>query len=111
MPYDQTLAERIRRLLRRRRGIEERRMFGGIAFLVNGHMSVGVVGHDLVLRLGNEQAAESLRKRHTRPMDFTGKPLRSMIYVEPAGYRRDRDLADWVGQALAYAKLQPPKAR
>jgi TfoX/Sxy family transcriptional regulator of competence genes len=111
MPFDQTLAERIRRLLRRRRRVEERRMFGGVAFLVNGHMSVGVVGHHLVLRLGNELAAEALRKRHTRPMDFTGKPLRSMIYVQSAGYRKDSDLADWVGQALAYARSQPPKSR
>ncbi|HJS73673.1 MAG TPA: TfoX/Sxy family protein [Vicinamibacteria bacterium] len=111
MPYDQTLAERIRHLLRRRRRVEERRMFGGVAFLVNGHMSVGVVGDNLVLRLGNERTAEALQKRHTLPMDFTGKPLRSLIYVEPAGYRKDGDLADWVGQAIAYAKSQPPKSR
>jgi TfoX/Sxy family transcriptional regulator of competence genes len=111
MAYDLKLAERIRAVLRRKRGIEERKMFGGLAFLVNGHMSVGVVGPDLVVRLGNELARKTLERPHTREMDFTGKALKSMVYVEPAGFRTETALADWVNEALAYARSLPPKAK
>jgi TfoX/Sxy family transcriptional regulator of competence genes len=109
MPYDESLATRLRGLLRRRRGIEERKMFGGLAFLVNGHMSVGIVGDNLVLRLGDELAKEALRERNTAPMDFTGRALKSMVFVEPAGLRTDAALEDWVSQALQYARSLPPK--
>lgn len=84
-------------------------MFGGLAFLVNGHMSVGIVGDNLVLRLGDELAKEALRERNTAPMDFTGRPLKSMVFVEPAGLRTDAALEDWVSQALQYARSLPPK--
>lgn len=109
MAYDLKLADRIRLVLRRKRGIEERKMFGGLAFLVNGHMSVGVVGPDLVVRLGDELAREALERPHTREMDFTGKPLKSMIYVEPPGFRTEAALTRWVDEAITYARSLPPK--
>lgn len=84
-------------------------MFGGLAFLVNGHMSVGIVGDNLVLRLGGEPAKEALREPNTAPMDFTGRALKSMVFVEPAGLRTDAALEDWVSQALHYARSLPPK--
>lgn len=84
-------------------------MFGGTAFLLDGHMVCGVQGESLVLRLGREGAATALRRRHTRPMDFTGKPLASMVYVDPPGYRRDADLRAWVEQAIRFARALPRK--
>lgn len=84
-------------------------MFGGLAFLVNGHMSCGLNGERLMLRLGNDEAERARTEPHTSPMDFTGKALKSMVYVEPAGFRSDDDLSAWVDRALKYAKSLPPK--
>ena len=109
MPYEEALAERMRNILKRRRGIEERRMFGGLAFLVNGHMACGVQDNRLVLRLGANGAARALREPHTNPMDFTGKPIRSMVYVEPAGCGGDAQLASWMNRAIRFARSLPPK--
>ena len=84
-------------------------MFGGLAFLVNGHMACGVQGPALVLRVGPEGAAAALRRPHVRPMDFTGRTLASMVYVESAGCRRDADLRAWVEKALRFVADLPPK--
>jgi TfoX/Sxy family transcriptional regulator of competence genes len=109
MPYDETVAKRVRNVLKRRKGVTERKMFGGIAFLVNGHMCCGVNEKNIVLRLGKEGAAEAIRERHTREMDFTGTPMASMIYLTPTGYRSEEDLKAWVDRAVQFAKTLPPK--
>ena len=109
MAYDEKLAERLRVVLKRRRGIEEKKMFGGLAFMLNGNMCCGVNKKNLVLRLGKHGAAEALNEPHTREMDFTGRSLKTMIYVSPTGYRRDTDLRRWVGRAADYAKSLPKK--
>jgi TfoX/Sxy family transcriptional regulator of competence genes len=109
MAYDQGLADRIRTSLPQSGVITERKMFGGLAFLCSGHMCCGVVKDALMLRLGDEGSAAALREPHTRPMDFTGKPLKSMIYVEAAGIDSDQDLRTWVESALAFVKTLPPK--
>ena len=109
MPYDEPLAERIHDLIGGRRGLTDKRMFGGIAFLLHGNMCCGVVRDRLMLRLGPEGAAAALGESHTEPMDFTGKPMKSMIYVLPAGYESDQALASWVEKAFAFAKTLPPK--
>ena len=109
MPYNEDLAARTRALLKRRKGITERKMFGGVAFMANGHMCCGVSADYLMLRLGNAGAGTALRDAHTRPMDFTGKPLKIMVYVESAGYESDDDLRSWVERALKFAKSLPPK--
>ena len=109
MAYREEVAERIRSVLDQRRGVTERKMFGGTSFLYNGHMCCGVNGEDLMLRLGNEEAAKALAEPHTRPMDFTGKPLKSMVYVNPEGYDSDDSLRAWVDRALHFAKTLPPK--
>jgi len=109
LAYDETLAARIRGALAPRDDIDERKMFGGLAFLMRGNMCCGVVGDTLMLRLGNEGAAQALAEPHTRPMDFTGRPLKSMVYVGPAGIAADADLKSWVGRAVAFADSLPPK--
>lgn len=109
MAHDAEAAARVRRLLSRRSGFSEKKMFGGVAFLLDGHMCCGVVSSDLVLRLGEEEAAKALRRPHTRPMDFTGRPLKSMVYVAPAGYRSAPALKRWVDAAVAFVRTLPPK--
>lgn len=109
MACDERLAARIRAQLGRRKGVTERAMFGGLAFLMNGNMVCGVLEDRLVLRLGPQGAARALQQGHTRPMDFTGKPLASMIYVDAAGCRSDGDLRHWVDKAIRFAKTLAPK--
>src|SRR5262249_19703902 len=109
MPYDDQLAQRVRDVLRQRQDVAERKMFGGVAFLVNGNMCCGVNGELLVLRLGPEGAEEALGRPHTRAMDFTGKAIKSMIYVEADGVASDTELRSWVEWALDHAQSLPPK--
>ena len=104
MAYDLHLADRIRSILRGVGEFSERRMFGGLAFMVKGHMCCGVLKTDLVLRLTPEAAAASLRQPHTRPMDFTGKVMKSMIYVSAIGTDSDQALATWVESAVKVAQ-------
>lgn len=109
MPYDEKLAQRIREVLARRRGISEKKMFGGLAFLANGHMACGVQGDDLMVRVGPDDYESALRKTGARPMDFTGRPLKGMVYVGPRGHRRAPSLRAWVEQGLSYVRSLPPK--
>ena len=109
MAFDEALAERVRAALER--PVDERRMFGGIAFMVDGHMACGVIGDDLVLRLGPEGAARALEDPHVRPMDFTGRPSRTSVYVDPEGVREDRDLERWVAAVVGFVGTLPPPQR
>jgi TfoX/Sxy family transcriptional regulator of competence genes len=109
MAYDEILADRIRSIFKRRKGIAERKMFGGLAFLFNGNMCCGVMKDQLMLRLGQEGATEALALPHARPMDFTGKPMKGMVYVAPAGLASDEDLQGWVQRAVAFASTLPAK--
>lgn len=108
MAYDVNLADRVRALLEAEAGFSERKMFGGIAFMLDGHMCCGVVGSDLMLRLGPHGADTALEHRHVRPMDFTGRPMSSMVFVAPEGLQGFSLLA-WVEQAATFARSLPPK--
>jgi TfoX/Sxy family transcriptional regulator of competence genes len=108
MAYDEALANRVRDVFGPDSDLSERKMFGGIAFMLRGHMCCGVVGDELMLRLGPELAAEALRKPQVRPMDFTGRPMKGMVYVAPAGLR-GRALRAWVEKAAAHARSLPAK--
>jgi TfoX N-terminal domain len=85
-------------------------MFGGIAFMVDGHMACGIVGHDLMVRLGKDDAAAGLEQPHTREMDFTGRPMTGMLFVEPAGLEDDA-LRTWARRAVAFVRTLPPRRR
>ncbi len=109
MAYDPELAERIRQALKRRRGVSERKMFGGLCFTIRGHMCCGVIGNDLVLRLGEQGVMEALKQPHTRPMDFTGKPLKSMIYLSSEAHSDQAALKAWIDRAIKHCHTLPPK--
>src|SRR5690242_5929015 len=97
MSYDEGLAQRIREALEERRGVAEKKMFGGIAFLLNGSMFCGIVKEDLMVRVGPARYAEALEQAHARPMDFTGKPMAGYVFVAPEGVESDEALSKWVG--------------
>ena len=109
MAYSEPLADRIRQALAGMGEISERKMFGGLAFMFNGNMSIGVLDDMLVLRLGEERASKALQKPHTKLMDFTGKPMKSMVYVLPEGIASDANLNTWIQTGLEFAKTLPPK--
>ena len=103
MAYNEALAERIRIELQDRDDVEERKMFGGIAFMVAGRMAIGVTHDDLMVKVGAEAHEAALSRPHTRPMDFTGKPMRGMVYVDPEGTADDADLRFWIDRAVNVA--------
>lgn len=109
MAFDETLASRVRALLEDEEGVSERRMFGGLAFMRYGHMFCGVVGDELMVRIGADAAEEALARPHARPMDFTGRPLKGMVFVAPPALRGATALRRWVQQAADFARALPPK--
>ena len=109
MAYDEELAERVRLALAGREGLSEKRMFGGIAFMLHGNMSCGIVKDQLMVRVGPERHAEALAQPHARPMDFTGRPMKGMVYVGPEGLRSDADLNAWLRRAVEFTETLPPK--
>jgi TfoX/Sxy family transcriptional regulator of competence genes len=110
MAYDEGLADRIRAVLAPREGLSERKMFGGIAFMINRNMACGVIGEELMVRLDHEEAERALAEPHARPMDFTGKPMKGMLYVSAEGIAGDEQLAGWVELGADHAASLPPKA-
>ena len=113
MAYDEALADRIRDALAGRDGVIERKMFGGLDFMVAGNMCCGVVGSEATLRLGEDGADAALDaaldEPHTRPMDFTGRPRNGMVYVAARGIEDDAAVRGWVKRAVAFAGSLPPK--
>jgi TfoX/Sxy family transcriptional regulator of competence genes len=110
MAYDETLGSRVRKILSSVEGFSEKKMFGGLCFLIHGNMCCGVLKDELVLRLKPERAQGLLNRPHVRPMDFTGRPLKGFVYVEAGGLRTERQLRDWVSLARSFAESLPPKS-
>jgi hypothetical protein len=102
MAYDLALAERIRRAVADRAGVTEKQMFGGLAFLLAGKTFCGIVKSDLMVRVGPDRYEESLRRRHVRPMDFTGRSLTGYVFVGHEGCRTERMVATWVERGAAF---------
>ena len=109
MPYDEALAARVRRVLAARPGIREQKMFGGICYMLDGNMAVGIESDRLMVRVGPAAYDDALAKPHARPMDFTGRPMRGFVWVDAAGVRDSRALRRWVGRGLDFAGSLPPK--
>ena len=108
MAYDEDLADRVRAAVPLGAEVTERKMFGGLAFLLNGHMFAGVVGNELMVRVGYQAAQQAFEHDYVREMDFTGRPMKNMIFVQPAGLRGPA-LRTWVTAAANHARSLPPK--
>ena len=106
--YDEGLAERIRSLLAERNDVVEKKMFGGVCFMVAGRMCCGITREALIVRVGNSAFEAALAQPDTRIFDFTGRPSRGVVYVDPPGYRSEAQLERWLKLGLA---SEPPKAR
>lgn len=114
MAYDERLAARARRALNRPElgcedGLVEKKMFGGLAFLINGNMACGVVRDEMMIRVGPEHHEEALAQPYARPMDFTGRPLKGFVYVEREGTETDDALEGWIGRGVSFARSLPAK--
>ena len=115
MAYDEDVADRIRAALADQDGahtaygVTEKKMFGGLAFMVNGHMCCGLAKGELMVRVGPDQYEEALAQPHARVMDFTGRPMKGLVYVDSEGYESDEDLQAWVDRGLNFVTSLPPK--
>ena len=109
MAYDEGLATRVRDAIGDRPGLAEKRMFGGLAFLVDGNMACGVRGDDLIVRLAADAAPSVQDEPGVRPFDLTGRPMKGWLQVGPDGHAEDDDLRRWVDRGVAYATSLPPK--
>jgi len=109
MSYDEGLAHRLAEAYAGIGGLVEKKMFGGLALMVNGHMSCGVVDDTLMVRVGPARYRQALTLPHVREMDFTGKPLTGFVYVDPEGFEAEDDLNAWVQRSLDFVLSLPPK--
>jgi hypothetical protein len=109
MAYDEELAERVRERLAAERGLAEKAMFGGLAFLLDGNMAVGLSGDELMVRVGPDRSDAALARPHTRPFDMTGRPMQGWILVGPGALGGEPELAGWVSEGVAFARSLPPK--
>lgn len=109
MAYDEGLTTRLREVLAATPQISEKKMFGGLAFMSGGHLFVGIVGDTLMVRVGPAAYEAALARPFVRVMDFTGKPMRGYVYVDPPGYAEDADLIGWSEQAHRFVQSLPPK--
>jgi TfoX/Sxy family transcriptional regulator of competence genes len=108
--FDEELADRIRELMARERGVTERRMFGGLAFLVGGHMAVSASGQGgLLVRVDPDQTERLVGREHVRRFEMRGRSMDGWLRVDDAGLRTKRQLAGWVTRGVAYARSLPPK--
>ena len=109
MSMNEGIAAKVRTELNNYPGVVEKRMFGGIGFMVNGNMACGVNGSDLIVRVGPDKSAEALARPHTKVFDMTGHPMTGWVKVSPEGFASEQELRAWVKQGLDFAFTLPPK--
>jgi TfoX/Sxy family transcriptional regulator of competence genes len=109
MAFDEAVAERVRKALAGSPDVVGKKMFGGIAFMVRGNMCCGVIGDRLMVRVGPEGYEAALSRPHARPMDFTGRPMKGLVFVAPAGFASAGELKGWIARAMEFALSFPAK--
>lgn len=109
MAYDEGLAHRVMTLLSGQSGLVEKKMFGGVGFIINGNMACGVNKDDLIVRVGPDNYEQALSQPNSRPFDFTGRPMKGWVMVDQDGISSDQDLQNWVAQGVEFAQSLPPK--
>lgn len=108
MAYDETLAERVRKRLSTHKRLVEKKMFGGLAFMLRGNMCCGVLNNDLMVRVRHECYESLLKRKGARKMDFTGRPLRGFLFVGPKGHKSAAELRFWINEAVEFVTVQRP---
>lgn len=111
MAYSEALAERVRDALKDVKDVGDRKMFGGICFTLRGNMLVGVIGDELMARVGQDAYEAALTRPEVRPMDFTGRPMKGYVFVGPAGMTREKELRAWIDAAMTFVETLPAKAQ
>lgn len=109
MAYDEGLAQRIREILEEKPGYDEKKMFGGVCFLLHGNMACGIMDYDIIVRVGPENYEKSLNLPHARKFDITGRPMKGWVMVSHKGHESDKDLDNWVHRGIDFALSLPPK--
>ncbi|HEX2084053.1 MAG TPA: TfoX/Sxy family protein [Solirubrobacteraceae bacterium] len=109
MAYDEALADRVRDVIGVRSALTEKKMFGGVAWMIGGNMACGVIGDELIVRLDREEADAALGEPHVRAFDFTGRPMRGFVVVGPEAIAEPGDLTRWVDCGADYAASLPAK--
>lgn len=109
MAYDEVLTQRIRSLLIDQPELVEKKMFGGVAFMLRGNMACGVNQEDLIVRVGPDAYQQEVMQPNVRPFDFTGRPMKGWVMVGPKGYSADEDLQNWVEKGVSFALSLPAK--
>jgi TfoX/Sxy family transcriptional regulator of competence genes len=109
MAYDEELASRVQAALGDLPGLEEKKMFGGVGFMVRGNMACGVHADNLIVRVGPEGYEAALTRPHARPFDLTGRPMKGWVYVAPPGCATESDLERWIMEGVDFASSLPPK--
>ena len=109
MAYDESSAERIRKQMQKNQGFVEKKMFGGICFLLNGNMACGIRNNDIIVRVGKEAYEDCLALPYTRQFDMTGRPMSGWVMVSSKGYQSDNELKTWLQRGIDYALSLPPK--
>jgi TfoX/Sxy family transcriptional regulator of competence genes len=109
MAFSESLAARIRKQLARRNDVEEKKMFGGVGFLLNGNMLVGVWKDSLIVRADPAEAGEMLKEPNVGAFDVTGRPMKGWLLVGPAGIEEDEPLKEWIGRAIKFVGKLPAK--
>ena len=109
MAYNEELALKVREALGDREGLTERKMFGGLGFMLNGNMCCGIVSDDLMVRVGADNHQDALAQPHARPMDFTGRAMKGFVYVDVQGLQEDDALEQWLERGVAFAQSLPKK--
>lgn len=109
MAYDEKLAARLSKVFADNKNVVEKKMFGGIAYMYKDHMCVGIVDDMLMVRVGPLQYDEALSEKYVKPMDFTGKPMKGYVYVDPQGVKTDKSLRKWINAGIKFTETLPPK--
>jgi hypothetical protein len=111
MAFDESLAARIRQALARKKGVEEKKMFGGVGFLLGGNILVGVWKDSLIARLGPDEGEAALREPHVKEFDITGRAMKGWVLVGPGGVEDDGQLQGWIGRATRFVRALPAKGK
>lgn len=111
MAFDEKLGDRLREVIAEHGDFTERKMFGGLAFMVRGNMCCGVIKDDLLVRVDPERSEELLKDKNARPMDFSGKPMKGFLYIAPPGVRTEKQLRRWADVGLSFVATLPTKSK